>query len=141
MEFEEDGEELGFGGGGGVEALGEGEIVNGIDAVEEVGGAAGFIALKMADEVERGVEIGESGALFLPLLNAIFAEVAKAEGEGGADGFGGESLGDGDKGDVFGLAGGFCGGTSDAGADAFEILRERGFGRHRGENSSTAALC
>ena len=106
---------------GAVEALGEGQAVHGIDGVEEAGGADGFVALQVADQMPGGVQIGKLWLLGLPLLDAVFAEVADAGGVGFADSFDGERLRDSDEGDFLRLAPGARGGTSDAFADVVEI--------------------
>jgi hypothetical protein len=73
---------------GGVEAGGDLERVDGVDGVEELGGAGGFVGLQRADEVEFAVgEAGEMRGFFCELLDAVFAEEAQAGGVGFEDGF------------------------------------------------------
>lgn len=90
----------------------------------------------MPDEVPGGLQVGELRSLRLRLLDAAFAEAAKAGGIGFADGFGGESLGDGDEGDVRGVAVGAFGGERDSLCDAVEICGD-GNGVVPGRDSST----
>ena len=58
LDFDEDGEGFVDGLGGGVEALGCLEGVEGVDGVEELGGGGGFVALERADEVEGAGDRG-----------------------------------------------------------------------------------
>lgn len=97
LNFDENGEPLVGFASGFVEFRGEGDIVHGIDPVEEASGATGLVALKMADEVPTGLKIGELRLFRLPFLHAIFAEGLHAGFAGFANGVGGECLRDGDK--------------------------------------------
>ncbi len=103
--------------------------VHGIHAVEKVRGAAGFIALQMADQVPRGIEAGERRVLRLEFLHAIFAEVAQASFMGRADCFRGECFRDGDEGDFVGAAAGALRRPRDLFAHTAEI-RKKGSGWH-----------
>jgi hypothetical protein len=58
------------------------------------------------------------GALGIPLLDAIFAEMPDAGFVGGADHFGAERFGDRDEANFLGAAAGADGGTGDALANA-----------------------
>jgi hypothetical protein len=101
LDLDVDGEVLVEGEGGGVEAGGELERVDGVDGVEELGGAVGLVVLEGADEVD--LEIGqviEGLGLLLELLNAVFAEEAVAGGVGLEQGGDGVELADGHQGDV-----------------------------------------
>ena len=51
FDFDEDGESFVEGLGGGVEAVGGFEVVEGVDGVEDLGGFGGFVVLEGADEV------------------------------------------------------------------------------------------
>lgn len=63
-------------GKGMVEFLGKGEAVHRVNRVKQADGAAGFIALEVADEVPSGVEAGDLRELPFPLLDAILTKVA-----------------------------------------------------------------
>lgn len=104
------------------EASRELEAIERIDGVKQSGGARGFVALQMADEMPDGVEIGDFGALRFPFLNAALAEMARACGVGFADQRSGKSFGHGDQRDVFGVAAGARGGLRDAGERIGQIL-------------------
>jgi hypothetical protein len=79
-----------------VEALSEREIVHGVDGVKYFRGTCGFIALQMADQMPGGWQVFELRALPIPLLDAIFAEVAAAGFVGFTDGLWGMGFCDGD---------------------------------------------
>jgi len=57
--------------------------------MKSFGGARGFVALQVADEMPGGRQVFELRALPFPFLDAIFAEVAEAGFIGFTDGFGG----------------------------------------------------
>src|SRR5712692_12096467 len=85
-------------------------------------GAGRFIALEMAGEVPGGAEIRQRRVLALPLLHAVFAEVAESGVEGVADGIGGERLRYGDEGDLLGAASRAVRGALDPFADALQVF-------------------
>jgi hypothetical protein len=55
LDFDEDAEGLVEGLGGGVEALGGFEGVEGVDGVEELGSFGGLVVLERADEMKAGI--------------------------------------------------------------------------------------
>ncbi len=100
-----------------VEGAGETQAVDGLDEVEERGGDPCFVTLQVADEVPA--DAGGGGRdLGLGFLDAVFTQVAEADGVGGFDDGQFEGLGDGDGGYVGGVAAGACGGGGDALLDA-----------------------
>jgi len=74
--------------------------------MKQSGGAGGFVALQMPDQMPSGRQIPHRSALPFPLLHAILAEMAKAGGVRHADGLGRVRLRYGNQGDFFGAASG-----------------------------------
>lgn len=110
--FDQDGELFSQGRRGGVETLGDLERIDGVDGVEELCGAGGFVGLEGADKVELGVGQGcEVARLFLELLDAVLAEEAVTCGVGLEDGLDGMDLADGHEGYVAGGAVGLAAGV------------------------------
>ena len=100
VDLEQDGKIFFQFGGSGVEALGEFEGVDGVDGMEEFGGGAGLVRLKVADHVELGVlEVGECAGFFFEFLNAVLAEEALPGDIGFANRIRREGLGAGHQGD------------------------------------------
>jgi len=63
---------------GTVKFLRQGNAVHGVNSVKQASGAAGFVALQMADEMPGGIEVGDLRKLPFPLLHAILAKVPDA---------------------------------------------------------------
>lgn len=110
--------------GGFVEFGGKGDVVHGINPVEESSGAAGFVALKMADQMPTGLKIGELRLLRFPFLHAIFAEGPDAGFKGIANRFDWKGFRDGDEDHFLGAAIAAERGASDAFADSIDIFRD-----------------
>lgn len=126
FDLDEDGEFFVECRGGGVEALGDFERIDGVDGVEEFGGAGGFIGLKRADEMDFNAgERGDEGGLIGELLNAVFAKEAVAGGMGFEDALDGVELADGHKCNFIDGAVGAAAGCGDLVVEEFKILRDR----------------
>ncbi len=83
FDLDQDGEFFVEGLGGGVEALGDLERVDGVDSVKKLGSFAGLVGLERADEMH--FEAGAGGQVrrfFCELLHTVFAEEALARGVG-----------------------------------------------------------
>src|SRR5260370_28154451 len=61
-----------------LETLRKGQIIHRIDGVKQSGGAGGFVALQMPDQMPSGGQVSHGRALPFPLLHAILAEMANA---------------------------------------------------------------
>jgi dTMP kinase len=121
LNFDQDSEPfVGFAGGF-VELRGERDVVHGVNPVEKSRGAAGLVALEMADEVPARLKFGKLRLLSFPFLYAIFAKGARAGFISLANRRSGESFRNGDKNDFLGAAVAARGSASDAFADAFDI--------------------
>ena len=94
LDLNEDGQALAEAAGCFVEALGQAQGVDRIDAVEELRGAGGLVGLQVADEVHANAvaQRGERRGFGGEFLDAVFAEEGEAELRGCGDGGGGVSL-------------------------------------------------
>jgi hypothetical protein len=93
--------------------------------MKQFGGAASFVGLEVADEVEAGaLESGDGGVLGFKFLDVIFAEIAEAERPGVEDDLGREDLCDGDLGDCGARAARAGAGELNSFLDASEIFRQ-----------------
>lgn len=104
-----------------VEAFGEAQGIDGVDGVEEFGGAGGFVGLEMADEVDFG-RGGDVGAFGFEFLDAAFAEEVDASGQGFRHGLGRMGFGNGHEADFGARACGVAAGGGDAVLDAGEVV-------------------
>jgi dTMP kinase len=125
-----------FGCRGRVELLRQREAVHGVDAIEEICGAAGLVALQVPDEVPRCIDVRELWLLRLELLHAVFAKVPQAGVVRRADCFRRKRLRNGDNRNLVGAASGALRRARDAFPNALEIrCNGRDFRRHRRDSS------
>jgi len=125
MHLDEDAELLIFRGSRGIEPLREGEAIDRVDAVEEAGGARGFVALQVTDQMPGGVEICDRRNFAFKFLNAILTEMAEASVEGRDYRVRRMRLCYGDNRDFLGATPGTMRGAGDALANPREIFGDR----------------
>ena len=88
-----------------LEPLGEGDVVDGVHGVEQLGRAPALVALDVPDHVPAQAgraQVVQSDDLAFGFLDLVLAEVAEAGGEGLAHRFRGLGLADRDEGDLVG---------------------------------------
>ncbi len=107
------------------ELFGERNTVHRIDRVEELHGPGDLIALQVADEMPRGVQVLQKRLLRFPLLDAVLAEMAQAGGMGGANRLRGKSLRDCHQRDFLRASAGASGSLRDSLPNGFNIRRYR----------------
>jgi len=105
-----------------IEPLSQRPIVDRIHRVEGLGGASGFVALQMADEMPGSLEVGDCGEFPLPFLNAVFAKVAEPGIIGFANRLRRVRFGDADQKNLFGFSGGATRGRFDLLANLLKIF-------------------